>query len=57
MSQRTVALVKGHLGCDLCKWLQTGYNTAEGPDELLNYLTEITLHQRMFHIIGDQNPN
>lgn len=69
MGQEAVSLETANMGCDMCRWLEHGYQTAldELPVEedaspgdfspAQNYATEILLHRRSFHISSADNPN
>jgi hypothetical protein len=57
MKQETLALVAANLQCDMCKWLESGYELAHGIGQIEAYGTEILIHRRMFHISSADNPN
>jgi len=45
------------LECDMCKWLERGYQTSDGIPEVEAYATEILLHRRSFHISSADHVN
>ena len=64
MTGESIELELASIQCDMCMWLESGYQTSlnEGPDEggetaLQAYATEILLHRRMFHVSSADSPN
>lgn len=50
MGHEFVRLSLGTPACDMCVWLETGYQTAGDDNTSEAYATEILVHRRMFHI-------
>lgn len=57
MATEQIPLDVATLRCDMCRWLENGYQTAVGGNEIEAYATEILLHRRSFHISSADNPN
>ncbi len=45
------------LGCQMCRWLEKGYQTGVGAVEIEAYAVEILLHRRLSHISSPDNLN
>lgn len=57
IKQEGVPLELGNTRCDMCVWLERGYQTSEEPLELESYATEILMHRRTFHIFSADHVN
>lgn len=50
MNHEFVALELANPECDMCVWLERGYQTCDSLNEIEAYASEILLHRRAFHI-------
>lgn len=57
MAHEAIPLEIANPECDMCRWLEQGYQTAAGVEEVRAYGTEILLHRRSFHISSADNVN
>lgn len=57
MALESIRLEGANQTCDMCVWLERGYQTADEPNEIEAYGTEILLHRRSFHISSPDNVN
>ena len=57
MEQEFMRLRFASPGCNLCRWLERGYRTAEGTTEIEGYATEILIHRRNLHVSSADNIN
>lgn len=58
MASEATDLVPASVSCEMCIWLEKGYQrslNAPGPHEA--YATEILLHRRSFHVSSADNVN
>lgn len=66
MGQESIPLKPPSASCELCGWLEVGYQTSldemeDGEDKdptgaLASYVVEILLHRRLMHLSAD-HPN
>lgn len=57
MKHESVQLKLGSTECAMCVWLERGYQTSEGLNEVEAYATEILLHRRGMHIATADHVN
>ncbi len=57
MTQEGIPLGLANETCDMCRWLEQGYQTSDDGLEVEAYAVEILLHRRSFHVSSSDHVN